>query len=177
MYMFKRSPGWGRGEGLLLRGVTGSLNPRKEETEASTTSLNLMHPVFTAVVNRLISQRLNKALINCVCIHSHRGVAHPGPPPPPVHHTSRVFRKMKRPYLCFVLSSVQLRRMQFTAPIILPPPAWCSDLHFLCTCLTARRLPGRVGLPTCFFFPSLEAWSPFPPFFIYAFIYVFFTPL
>lgn len=82
MHMIKSSPGWGRSEGLL-RGGIGSLNPEKERTQASETSLNLMHPVFTAAVNRLISQRPNKALINCSCIHSHRGDAHPGLPPPP----------------------------------------------------------------------------------------------
>lgn len=34
------------------------------------TSLCFIHPIFTVVVNRLISQNCNKAPIYCVCMHS-----------------------------------------------------------------------------------------------------------
>lgn len=97
----------------MLRGRVGSLNPGKEKKRASITSLNLMHPVFTAAVNRLVSQRLNKALINCVCIHSHRDAARPGqPPPPPPPRRTSYFPCLPQNetalfMFCFVISAIK----------------------------------------------------------------------
>lgn len=58
--------------GPYLPGMLRSGKDREphKRNGGSTTLLNFMHPVFTAAVNRLISQILNKALINCVCIHN-----------------------------------------------------------------------------------------------------------
>lgn len=97
--------------GGITEGWDRKSEPGKEKTQASATSLNLMHPVFTATVNRLVSQRLNKALINCVCIHSHQGDAHPRPPPPPLPRISYfpclLQNEMAVFMFCFVISAIK----------------------------------------------------------------------